>query len=69
MDELHALLQKQAVEIVDPADEYNDDYYTVFFRDPDSLKPEGMKYGKNTAKKKAARARAKPNSNPVQCKR
>jgi len=29
--------------IVDPAGEYYDDYYAVFFLDPDGLKLEGMK--------------------------
>ena len=38
--------------IVDPADEYYDDYYAVFFLDPDGLKLEGMKYGEMTAKRK-----------------
>jgi hypothetical protein len=33
------------VEIVDPAGEYYEDYYAVFFLDPDGLKLEGMKYG------------------------
>jgi hypothetical protein len=36
--------------IVDPAGEYYDDYYAVFFLDPDGLKLEGMKYGENHAK-------------------
>lgn len=49
-DELHA-------SIVDPAGEYYDDYYAVFFLDPDGLKLEGMKYGERHAK--AARARKK----------
>ena len=31
--------------IVDPADEYYEDYYAVFFLDPDGIKLEGMKYG------------------------
>jgi len=38
--------------IVDPPDEYYDDYYAVFFLDPDGLKLEGMKYGE---RHKAAR--------------
>ncbi len=48
-DELHAT-------IVDPAAEYYEDYYAVFFLDPDGLKLEGMKYGEHHArrKKKAA---------------
>jgi hypothetical protein len=36
--------------IVDPPDEYYDDYYAVFFLDPDGLKLEGMKYGERQAK-------------------
>jgi catechol 2,3-dioxygenase-like lactoylglutathione lyase family enzyme len=46
--------------IVDRADEYYDDYYAVFFLDPDGLKLEGMKWGEMTKKKKARkRAKAK----------
>jgi catechol 2,3-dioxygenase-like lactoylglutathione lyase family enzyme len=41
--------------IVDPAAEYYDDYYAVFFLDPDGMKLEGMKYGEREAQ--AARAR------------
>lgn len=51
-EELHAT-------IIDPAGEYYDDYYAVFFLDPDGMKLEGMKYGENTAKagrKRTARA-------------
>ncbi len=55
VDELQAFLHDDLhAEIVDPAGEYYDDYYAVFFLDPDGLKLEGMKYGENTAK--AARA-------------
>lgn len=39
--------------IVDPAGEYYDDYYAVFFLDPDGLKLEGMKYGERTAKQQS----------------
>ncbi len=46
VDELHSFLQKQDVVIIDPPDEYYEDYYAVFFLDPDGLKLEGMKYGK-----------------------
>jgi catechol 2,3-dioxygenase-like lactoylglutathione lyase family enzyme len=45
VDELQAFLRKEGVEIVDPAGEYYEDYYAVFFLDPDGLKLEGMKYG------------------------
>jgi catechol 2,3-dioxygenase-like lactoylglutathione lyase family enzyme len=56
VDELQAWLEKQKVKIVDPADEYYEDYYAVFFLDPDGLKLEGMKYGELTAKKSKAKA-------------
>jgi len=52
VDALQAFLEEQGVCIVDPADEYYDDYYAVFFLDPDGLKLEGMKYGELTAKRK-----------------
>lgn len=49
VDELQAFLEQEGVTIVDPADEYYEDYYAVFFLDPDGLKLEGMKYGERTA--------------------
>lgn len=52
VDALQAFLEKERVQIVDPAAEYYDDYYAVFFLDPDGLKLEGMKYGELTAKRK-----------------
>jgi catechol 2,3-dioxygenase-like lactoylglutathione lyase family enzyme len=51
VDELQAWLEKEGVKIVDPADDYYEDYYAVFFLDPDGLKLEGMKYGELTEKK------------------
>ena len=36
----------ESLEIVDPAGEYYDNYYAVYFLDPDGLKLEGMRYGK-----------------------
>jgi catechol 2,3-dioxygenase-like lactoylglutathione lyase family enzyme len=61
VDALQAFLQKLGARIVDPADEYYEDYYAVFFLDPDGLKLEGMKYGELTAQaaRKAARSRTK----------
>ena len=50
VDALQAFLEKEKVRIVDPADEYYEDYYAVFFLDPDGIKLEGMKYGEKTAK-------------------
>ena len=37
--------------IVDPAAEYYDNYYAVFFLDPDGLKLEGMKYGEKSIRR------------------
>src|SRR3546814_17160201 len=37
VDALQAFLKKIGATIVDPADEYYDDYYAVFFFDPDGL--------------------------------
>jgi len=56
VDELHKFLLQSKATIVDPPDEYYDDYYAVFFLDPDGLKLEGMKYGEMTAKAKAAKS-------------
>ena len=59
VDALHAFLQELGATIVDPAGEYYDDYYAVFFRDPDGLKLEGMKYGERQARARRERARRK----------
>jgi catechol 2,3-dioxygenase-like lactoylglutathione lyase family enzyme len=59
VDELQTFLRDElAATIVDPAGEYYDDYYAVFFLDPDGLKLEGMKYGERQTR--AARARSAP---------
>jgi catechol 2,3-dioxygenase-like lactoylglutathione lyase family enzyme len=57
VDALQAFLEREGVRIVDPAGEYYEDYYAVFFLDPDGIKLEGMKYGELTAKRKKARAK------------
>ena len=49
------LVEELGATIVDPAAEYYDDYYAVFFLDPDGMKLEGMKYGERQAQ--AARAK------------
>lgn len=59
VDALEKFLKDNDVEIVDPADEYYDDYYAVFFLDPDGLKLEGMKYGESVAKRKLSAKRRK----------
>ena len=50
VDELEAFVKSLGATILDPAGEYYEDYYAVFFLDPDGLKLEGMKYGELTAK-------------------
>jgi catechol 2,3-dioxygenase-like lactoylglutathione lyase family enzyme len=62
VDDLQAFLEKEGVRIVDPAGEYYDDYYAVFFLDPDGMKLEGMKWGERheaAARARAARKRAR----------
>lgn len=59
VDQLQAWLEKEKVRIVDPADEYYEDYYAVFFLDPDDIKLEGMKYGELRAKRRKAAAAKK----------
>ena len=59
VDALQAYLEGQGVRIVDPAGEYYEDYYAVFFLDPDGLKLEGMKYGELTAKRRRRPAASK----------
>jgi catechol 2,3-dioxygenase-like lactoylglutathione lyase family enzyme len=49
VDALQKFLEETGATIADPADEYYDDYYAVFFLDPDGLKLEGMKYGERHA--------------------
>ena len=53
------LVEDLKATIVDPAAEYYDDYYAVFFLDPDGLKLEGMKYGERHAGAARAKAAAK----------
>ena len=55
VDALEAFVRALGAKVVDPAAEYYDDYYAVFFLDPDGLKLEGMKYGEAKAKKARAK--------------
>jgi len=62
VDALQTFLESQGATIVDPAGEYYNDYYAVFFLDPDGMKLEGMRYGERhdqTAKKRAGTKRGK----------
>ena len=45
VDGLQAYLEENGATILDPAGEYYDDYYAVFFLDPDGMKLEGMRWG------------------------
>jgi catechol 2,3-dioxygenase-like lactoylglutathione lyase family enzyme len=56
VDALAAFLPEIGAKIVDPPGEYYDDYYAVFFLDPDGLKLEGMKYGERAARQRARQA-------------
>jgi catechol 2,3-dioxygenase-like lactoylglutathione lyase family enzyme len=59
VDALQDFLKMRGAKIVDPAGEYYDDYYAVFFLDPDGIKLEGMKWGELHARKARKRATAK----------
>jgi len=58
VDDLQDFLKKEGVTIFDPAEVYYDDYYAVFFLDPDGIKLEGMKWGEEQDKAARARKRA-----------
>jgi len=47
VDDLEVFLKKLGATIVDPAGEHYDNYYAVYFLDPDGLKLEGMRYGRS----------------------
>jgi len=44
VDALQAFVKKLGAKIIDPAGEYYEDYYGVYFTDPDGLRLEGMHY-------------------------
>jgi catechol 2,3-dioxygenase-like lactoylglutathione lyase family enzyme len=62
VDALERFVRDLGAAVVDPAGEYYEDYYAVFFLDPDGLKLEGMKYGeaKARARKRASAKRSGP---------
>jgi catechol 2,3-dioxygenase-like lactoylglutathione lyase family enzyme len=59
VDALHAFLTREGFEIADPAGEYYDDYYAVFFHDPDGMRLEGMKWGEKAARRRATREKSR----------
>jgi catechol 2,3-dioxygenase-like lactoylglutathione lyase family enzyme len=67
VDALQAFLKEHGATIVDRAGEYYDDYYAVFFLDPDGMKFEGMRYGERheqAARKRAAAKKKAPARKP-----
>ena len=46
VDDLQKQLKKMGAKIVDPAGKYYDNYYGVYFEDPNGLEFEGMWYGR-----------------------
>ncbi len=63
VDALQAHLEEKGATIVDPAGEYYDDYYAVFFLDPDGMKLEAMRWGERheqAARKRAAAKKRAP---------
>jgi catechol 2,3-dioxygenase-like lactoylglutathione lyase family enzyme len=49
VDSLQNFLKRKKVKIVDPAGEYYENYYGVYFEDPDGLELEGMWYDEKAA--------------------
>jgi catechol 2,3-dioxygenase-like lactoylglutathione lyase family enzyme len=45
IDQLETFLRANEVDIVDPAGEHYEDYYAVYFLDPDGIKLECMTFG------------------------
>jgi catechol 2,3-dioxygenase-like lactoylglutathione lyase family enzyme len=69
VDALQSFLKELGAKIVDPAAEYYDDYYAVFFLDPDGLKLECMKYGEHHARAARTGVKSKKASRRVSRRR
>ena len=61
VDDLGAFLDQHGMTVLDPPGEYNGDenYYAVFFADPDGMKLEGMVYRPRAAKKRRPAAKGR----------
>jgi catechol 2,3-dioxygenase-like lactoylglutathione lyase family enzyme len=59
VDALGAFLEEQGLPVADPPDSYNGDeqYYAVFFHDPDDMRLEAMHYGSAKPARKKKRAK------------
>jgi catechol 2,3-dioxygenase-like lactoylglutathione lyase family enzyme len=57
VDALGAFLEKEGLPVADPPGTYNgdDQYYAVFFHDPDDMRLEAMHYGPAKKRKRAKR--------------
>ena len=57
VDALGAFLESEGLPVADPPDSYNgdDQYYAVFFHDPDGMRLEAMHYGPAKPRKKKAK--------------
>ena len=55
VDALGAFLEETGLPVADPPGSYNgdDQYYAVFFHDPDGMRLEAMHYGREKKKRKA----------------
>ncbi len=60
VDALGAFLDENDVTVTDPPDTYNgdDNYYAVFFEDPDGMRLEAMKWGPEKTRGTAAKKKA-----------
>ena len=61
VDDLGAFLDQHGMTVLDPPGEYNGDenYYAVFFADPDGMKLEGMVYRPRAAQKRRPAAKGR----------
>jgi hypothetical protein len=59
VDELGAFLEKNEMTVIDPPGEYYDNYYAIYFIDPDGMKLEGMIWGSPPKSSKRAARKGK----------
>lgn len=59
VDDLHKFVKKLGAVVVDPPADYYEDYYAVFFLDPDGMKLECVKYGEMKERKRINKSHKK----------